>query len=340
MSRLGYEEDDDQNTGVEEQDQTEHTEEGEQNVEITEPQVRVVEETQDQRIAAEAGDEHEEEQDESQGRRRETAKERRARAKAAKERDKQELDLLRATVAKQADRQSQIERELVVTRITDIDNRLATAAQEAQTFDNIFAKAITAKNGEDAAEAQRLANDAKVRWNQLKQNRDQLAKVLENGGQQQQEKPYAGKAREWLQKNSWYNPASGDEDSLIAEAIDKALMKKMNPESPEYWTTLTQKVRERLPHRFGRSQTTQQDDPDDDGDDDDVAPVRTETRRRGPPTGGSSRTNSGRGGPSEIRLPREMVEAMKEAGHWNDPKQRERVAKRYLESIKNSRTGG
>jgi hypothetical protein len=339
MSRLGYEEDDDQNTGVEEQEQTEQTAEGDEHVEVTDsPSVSVVEETQDQRIAAEAGDEQVDEQDDTQQRRpRETAKDRRARAKAAKERDKQELDVLRNTVAKQAERQTQIERELIVTRVADIDNRLATAANEAATFDNIFAKAITAKNGEDAAEAQRLANDAKVRWNQLKQNRDQLAKVLEQSPQQQ-EKPYAAAARDWLSKNSWYNPASGDEDSLIAEAIDKALMKQMNPNSPEYWTTLTKKVRERLPHRFGRSQT-QSDDSDDDGDDDYVAPVRNETRRKGPPTGGSSRTNSGRGGPSEIRLPREMVDAMKEAGHWNDPKQRERVAKRYLESIKNSRSG-
>lgn len=219
-------------------------------------------------------------------------------------------------------------------QITDLDNRLATESNTAQQMDEVFAAAITAKNGKDAAAAAALRDDAKQKaWNLFHQ-KENLVKQL--NAPRTQEVTFKAQAMDFLADKPWYNPGSGDEDSLIVEAMDKALSKTMNPNDPKYWETLDKKVRQRLPHKF-----TDTDDTDDDAQDDPPPRQQTQQRtqqRRGPPTGGSSRSNSG-SRPTEIRLPPEMVAAMKEAGHWDDPKQRARVAQRYIDGVKNNRNG-
>jgi hypothetical protein len=77
-----------------------------------------------------------------------------------------------------------------------------------------------------------------------------------------------------------------------------------------------------------------------DDDDQDDAPVTTQ-RRKGPPTGGTNRSSgNGNRNPSQIVLPPEMVAAMKEAGKWDDPKVRQRVAQRYIDGVKNRNRNG
>jgi hypothetical protein len=288
----------------------------------------------DARIAA--SEEEDDQDDEPQHRRRESAKERRERAKQARNRDKQSIDILTQTTAKQNEALENLKKQLIVMQITDLDTRLATESQTAQQMDEVFAAAITQKNGKDAAAAAQLRDDAKQKaWNLFHQ-KEALVKQL--NAPRQADVPFKDKAMAFISDKPWYNPASGDEDSLIVEAMDKALSKRMNPNDPKYWETLDKKVRERLPHKFADA-----DDQDDEGAEDDPAPRQRQQaaapRRKGPPTGGSSRTNSG-GRPTEIRLPPEMVQTMKDAGYWDDPKVRARVAQRYIDGVKQNKRNG
>lgn len=286
-------------------------------------------------------DQDDEEDDEQPQRKRETARERRERAKNARARDKQDLDLLRQTVAKQNEVLDKMQKQQIVMQITDLDSRLATESNTATSMDEVFAAAITAKNGKDAAAAAALRDQAKQNAWALFHQKENLVKQL--NAPRAQEVSFKGQAMDFLKDKPWYNPASGDEDSLIVEAMDKALSKTMNPNDPNYWATLDKKVRARLPHKF-----TDADDQDDEDAQDDPAPPRRQQRqpqqdaaprRKGPPTGGSSRTQSG-SRPSEIRLPPEMVQTMKDAGYWDDPKTRARVAQRYIDGVKKNKSNG
>lgn len=284
------------------------TEEGvELPVEETTEEAEPVAVVEDERLAADDADEQPQ-------RHKETAKERRDRAKAAKERDKRELAFQRNIIQQQNERLAALEQGQVVTRVTDLDNRLATALNEVDTFDKIFGKAIEAKNGDDARQARKLGDEAKQRA-QAAYNEKQA--ILQQRQQQPAVDPRVERlAKDFMDANPWYNHTSNDEDSLIVKALDSAVASRYQPTDPAYWQALQERVKERLPQHF-------QEDAEDD------AP------RKGPPVGGSSRTNSPTS-KSEIRLPAEYVTALKDAGLWDDPKTRIRMAKRYATQIKDS----
>jgi hypothetical protein len=253
-----------------------------------------------------------------QQRTRETAAERRARAKLAKERDKKELDFQRRELARQDALIADLQRNQTVSRVTDLDTRISTALAEAETYDRIFGAAITAKNGDDARQAAAIRDAAKERANAAAWEKQQV--VAQANRPVQKPVPYLDKAQAFMAANPWYNPKHTDEDSRIVQQLDEAVSKEYIPTSDAYWNELQRRVQKNVPHRF--KETRQSRDPADDQDDE------PDTRqRRGPPTGGSSRSNSSTS--TQIRLSPERVAAMKEAGAWDDPVLRTRMAKAY-----------
>lgn len=320
-------EDEDHVSAVEPNEGAEVELDGEQEEAPAEPVVDVVEDDgQDERVASqdEPGDD---DGDSRQRRHKESAAERRARAKLAKERDKKELDFQRRELSRQDALIKELQKGQIVTRVTDLDSRIATANNEAEQYDRIFGAAITAKNGEDARAAAKIRDDARARAWQLDQERQQLV--------QHAQKPapagapvYQGLAEEFMEANPWYDHSGRDADSRIVKEIDAEVAKEYIPTSPAYWKELQRRVQKNLPHHF-------QSNNDDDGDAD-AQP--TQRQRKGPPTGGSSRSNSSTSS-TQIRLSPERVAAMKEAGVWDDPVLRSKMAKAYANYDKNPPQG-
>jgi len=338
MPALGHE-DEDQDQSPQNLDPNDDTDESAQAKPEVDPNVPVVVEEDERLVASDEGDGDEDDvapDAERNTRKRETAKERRERARQAKERDKQEIEILRRTVAKQNEVVEKLRQDTIANRVTDLDARIATAVAEHDQMDSVYYAAIN-KNPLDAKRAAEIRDAAKQRAWQLHNEKEQLIQQAKQAPMPAPV-PYVDKARQFLADKQWYNPKAGDEDSLVVEALDRALSKTMDPNDPNYWSTLDAKVKARLPHRFAQSN---QDDAQDDGNDDDTRHQEPTPRRKGPPTGGTSRSSGGSGNSSkEIRLPREMVEAMKEAGHWDDPKKRARVAQRYIDGVKARQSNG
>jgi hypothetical protein len=293
-----------------------------------EPEIEVLEEGDepqgDQRIAQSDDDEPQ------QSRRRETAAERRQRAKEAKIRDKRELDFQKRELDRLQRTVHELTQGQVVTRLTELDNRLASAQAEVSQWEKVKAMAISKHEGADAVAADNFLNAARDKANQAIWEKQQVTEQARQVQQVpvRQEVPFQGLMQEFLDANEWYDPKGVDEDSLIVKAIDNAVAQKYKPTDPAYWREL----QKRVDARFGQER---QQSRNDDSDEDDVdEPV---VRRRSPPVSGSSRSNSAAsGGQQQIRLSPERVQAMKDAGLWDDPKVRQRMAKKYSEYDRNN----
>ena len=296
------------------------------------PDVEVIEDSGEQE---EGGDERiaqsdDDEQERRPARKKESAAERRQRAKEAKIRDKRELDFQRRELARMDKLVQDLTQGQVVTRVTELDNRISSAQAEVQQWSQVQAKAITAKQGDDAVAADNLKQQAQQKLNEALWTKNQI--VAQAQQPKQGEPAYAGLMKEFMDSNPWYDHNGGDEDSLIVKALDTAVATQYKPTDPRYWRELQKRVDARLGKN--RSDSNADDQQDDDMDE----PAPRQRTRGGPPVGGSSRGNSsGGGGTVQIKLSAERVQAMKDAGLWDDPKVRARMAKTYAQYDKDNR---
>lgn len=259
-----------------------------------------------------------EDREEVRKRRRIEKQERTQRRKAAIERDKLELNFLRQRNEELELRMQKLETHTLSSEARTIDQRLTEAIEEARAAERIMAKAIEAGAGEDVTKALKIRDEALVRAQKLNAAKQQLS-------QQQQAKQQAPNlpdpvvaelAKNWIAKNSWYNPKGQDVDSKIVQAIDQALTNEgYNPRSEEYWDELDRRVSRRFPDK------KVQDD-DDDGD-----PPQKQGRKG--PAIGSSRDHAPSSTRKEIYISPERKQALIDAGVWDDHVLRQRYLKQY-----------
>jgi hypothetical protein len=314
----------------EEQTEEEQVElpEGEQRQE--EPEVDVVEAQDDREEGDERIAQPDDERPQERQRHRETAAERRQRAKQARERDKRELDFQRRELDRLQKQVFELNQGHVVTRVTELDNRISSAQAEIAQWERVKAAAITKHEGADAVAADNFLKEAQLKRDQALWDKQQIAQAQQQP--RQQEPAFQRYKDEFLSANSWYHQDGVDEDSLIVKAIDHAVAQEYRPTDPRYWQELQKRVDARL-GKNGRQQSR-----DDSEEDDDVDDEPAPQRRRAPPVGGSNRSNSSGGsGRQQITLSPARVQAMKDAGLWDDPKVRAKMAKTYSEYDRNNR---
>ena len=118
-------------------------------------------------------------------------------------------------------------------------------------------------------------------------------------------------ATQWLKKNSWYDPNARDTDSRIAKVIDQELAADgWDPSDSEYWEELDNRLSARLPHRY-------------------TAKGGNNKRSAAGPTASSRVANAASAKPGTITLSRERVQAIKDAGAWDDTDKRNKMIRAY-----------
>jgi hypothetical protein len=119
-------------------------------------------------------------------------------------------------------------------------------------------------------------------------------------------------ATRWLKKNSWYDPQARDTDSRIAKVIDQELAADgWDPSDSEYWDELDSRLSARLPHRYTAKGTSNR-------------------RSSAPgPTASSRVANANSSKPGTITLSRDRVQAIKDAGAWDDVEKRNKMIRAY-----------
>jgi hypothetical protein len=158
---------------------------------------------------------------------------------------------------------------------------------------------------------------------QLQESKQRLAQVqaykkqqLDNARRPKQNVPnpvtqeVQRNATQWLGKNKWYDPQARDTDSRIAKVVDQELAADgWDPADPEYWDELDNRLTARLPHRY--------------------AAKNGSSTKRGGPTASSRTANPSGKSANTVTLSRERVNAIKDAGAWDDPVKRNKMIKAY-----------
>jgi len=172
-----------------------------------------------------------------------------------------------------------------------------------------------AQNNDVAAQMEYLEQltDAKERLKQMQHYKKQQLETV-SSPKQNVPNPVATEVQEnatqWLKKNSWYDPQARDTDSRIAKVVDQELAAEgWDAADPEYWDELDNRLQARLPHRYTAKGGS--------------------TNRRAGPTSSSRATNSAVAKPGTVMLSRDRVQAIKDAGAWDDVSKRNKMIRAY-----------
>lgn len=266
----------------------------------------------------------EEERKKVRERRREERKLRKERKEAAE----RELALLRREVQELREKQTNTERRATSTEFQRIEAGINDSLSQMEEAKRLAAQALKEQNGEAHAEAMEAYYEARSRAEYLNRMKHGFLQQQEREQAQPKVDPMvASHARSWMAKNTWYDPRGGDEDSKIALAVDESMAAQgFDPRTPQYWDEFNKRLAKRLPHRV----KLDKEDADDLDDDIDDRPSRTQ---------GSGRERAAPG-KTTYKLSAARVAAMKEAGVWDDPKERAKYIKRYMDYDKEASQKG
>ena len=252
---------------------------------------------------------------------------RRARRRAKKDlirKTNQEKDQRLVFLQKQneelMERLSVVERKTHSSDIARVDSALENEQARMQYALTKIKQATEAGDGDAMIKAQDLLYETRKRLEAIQT----LKKRMTDTATQQSNpiNPNVQRyAKEWMERNPWYDIKSNDEDTAIAKLVDERLMEEgYNPASPDYWDELDERLQKRLPHLYNRT--------------------RRETSGRRPKSfvTSSERETGGASGRNTFVLSPEQVRAMKDAGFWDDPEKRNKMIKRYATEARNSRS--
>lgn len=270
----------------------------------------------------EVGDDDAEDDDEAERERIREARreERKLKKDLAKQREasaKNKINMLERRNEELASRLAQLENTAVSFRMAQLDK---TIEDEAARIEYAKMKMLQAAQSGDAAgqiEYLEQLTESKQKLQQLQHFKKQQVKEAKNTPQNVPNTvstEVQQNATSWLKRNSWYDPQARDTDSRIAKVIDQDLAAEgWDPADPDYWEELDNRLSARLPHRY-------------------VSKGSSSTQRRAAgPTASSRTANVSSAKPNTITLSRERVQAIKDAGAWDDVDKRNKMIRAYAQ---------
>lgn len=258
--------------------------------------------------------------------------ERRHRKEAQREREdnlRRELAARDSVINELRARQDALERRNIGSELGQIEEAKRQAATAYNHFKDQIRIATEMNNGQAVADATEKMMQIGQRFKEL----EQLEATVKTA--QQRPTPLDPRlmnhAQNWVNNNKWFDPAGKDPDSAVARALDAQLSSEgFDPTTEQYWKELTERVKKYLPHRSGRGTVATQREVSGSsaGKKMSKSIVSGSGRDAGGNNGGggSGRQGGGKGG---YTLSPERVQAIKDAGLWDDPKQRAAAVNNY-----------
>src|SRR5579863_157372 len=291
-----------------------------------------------------------------QARHKRTSRERRDARKRYQQSLRAENQQLHGEVQSLMQRLAAVETGQGDSRLALLDSDLKRCSDELATADRVYENALKAAGAGvegaagDVVQATRLREEARDRQRQLQFDRQRLTDALTQARNQPTptlRAPGSAQAdrleaqfradRPWLQFDRQGAPLNIE--SGVARTIGVAMRAQgLDSSKPAYWAEMDRRLRGALPQMFDDDVTEDEghDDEDETGDDEQQGErgntqqqgrQQPTNRDRGPPVGRSGR-NSGANRNTAV-IPKEIVEALKEAGMWDDPKERKEALAYY-----------
>jgi len=248
---------------------------------------------------------------------------RRERQRLARQRSEQELTQLRGEVAQLREMVARGHVNSIDAATTSLEAQFNQVRERFQRAERLHAQAITDGNGAAAVQALADRDAALEEARRIDAQRGQAQQARQQMTQPRRQEPpqqpvvdpvIADHGLNFMQDHPWYNLQGTDADSVAVSLIDSQLSAEgYDPRSEAYWQELRERTKERVPHRFQR-------------------PVATNGNgaRRGPPVSGPGGNASGTR-PEASPLTPARIEAMKQAGVWDNKEARDRMIARYRE---------
>jgi hypothetical protein len=283
-----------------------------------EPKKEASQDDEDEEDAEELADGGEvEETDEDREKIREARREeRKLKKELAKQREasaKHKISALERRNEELARRLAAVESSAASFQFAQVDKALEDEATRVEYAKMKLLQASQAGDANAQVEYLEQLQDAKNRLAQIQAYKKQQ---IENVRRPKQNVPdpvnteVQQNATAWLNKNTWYDPQARDTDSRIAKVIDQELAADgWDPADPEYWDELDNRLQARLPHRY--------------------AAKSGGTAKRANPTASARTANPSSKPGNTITLSRERVQAIKDAGAWDNPELRNKMIKAY-----------
>ena len=298
-------------------------------------EIEVEEEKEGGRVKANDDDEDDdhEDDDHNEG---ETSEEREAIREARREERRLKKDLKRQRDLSAKNKITALEKrnEELARRLAAVENTASSyqfaqidkaMEDEATRVEYAKMKMLQAAQSGNAVEQMdylEQLTDAKQRLQQVQAYKKQQLDHAKSPKQNVPNEVSAGvqkNAERWLKRNSWFDTQARDTDSRIAKVVDQELAADgWDPSDSEYWEELDNRLQSRLPHRY-------------------TGKGSSKNKRSSGPTASSRVANETSSKSGTITLSRERVQAIKDAGAWDDTEKRNKMIRAYASYDRSNR---
>jgi hypothetical protein len=247
--------------------------------------------------------------------------ERRLRRKIHKQKNNHLVDALKKQNADLSNRLAAVEKKTSGAELARVDKAIEDAGVQVEYAKMKMKEAVSISDGEGLAKAQELWYESKRKMESLETLKQNAAKHMSQPNQNIQiPDPMVQRlAADWMDDNPWYDPNGRNEESQIAQMIDKRLTEEgFDPTSEDYWDELDSRMRRYMP----KQQNSQK-----------AARPRSVMTSSGRDSTATTKSN-------EFRLSPDRVAAIKEAGLWDNPQARQNAIRKYAEWDRTNKNRG
>jgi hypothetical protein len=247
--------------------------------------------------------------------------ERRLRRKIHKQKNNHLVDALKKQNADLSNRLAAVEKKTSGAELARVDKAIEDAGVQVEYAKMKMKEAVSISDGEGLAKAQELWYESKRKMESLETLKQNAAKHMSQPNQNIQiPDPMVQRlAADWMDDNPWYDPNGRNEESQIAQMIDKRLTEEgFDPTTEDYWDELDSRMRRYMP----KQQNNQK-----------AARPRSVMTSSGRDSTATTKSN-------EFRLSPDRVAAIKEAGLWDNPQARQNAIRKYAEWDRTNKNRG
>ena len=222
-----------------------------------------------------------------------------------------------------ANRLAAVEKKTSGAELARVDKAIEDAGVQVEYAKMKLTEAVSQNDGQGVTRAQELWYEAKRKLESLENVKQNATRQMTQPQQQniQVPDPMVQKmAADWMEDNPWYDPHGNNEESQMAQIIDKKLTDEgYDPSSEDYWDELSDRMARYIPKQ---GQNTAQ-----------KARPRSVMTSSGRETTATTKAN-------EFRISPERVAAMKEAGVWDNPEAKLKMIKRFADYDRQQKNRG